>query len=73
MRYEICCIGHITLDKVVTPKATVFMPGGTSFYFSNAVANMDVRYALVGTGREPLTAEETALLGPDAERLPLFG
>jgi uncharacterized protein (TIGR03083 family) len=33
----------------------------------------DVRYALVGTGREPLTADETALLGPDAERLPLFG
>lgn len=47
MAYEICCIGHITLDKVVTPKATVFMPGGTSFYFSNAIANTAVRYMLV--------------------------
>jgi hypothetical protein len=33
----------------------------------------DVRYALVGTGREPLTVEESALLGPAADRLPLFG
>lgn len=33
----------------------------------------DVRYALVGTGREPLTAHETTLLGPAADRLPLFG
>ena len=47
MRYEICCVGHITLDKVVTTKATVYMPGGTAFYFSNAISNMDVRYALV--------------------------
>ena len=33
----------------------------------------DVRYALVGTGRERLTAEESAVLGPAAKRLPLFG
>jgi hypothetical protein len=33
----------------------------------------DVRYALVGTGRERLTVEESALLGPGADRLPLFG
>jgi sugar/nucleoside kinase (ribokinase family) len=47
MLYDICCIGHITLDKVVTENETVFMPGGTSFYFSNAMAHMDVRYLLV--------------------------
>jgi sugar/nucleoside kinase (ribokinase family) len=45
--YDICCVGHITLDKVVTTKAVVHMAGGTSFYFSNAVRNMDVSYTLV--------------------------
>lgn len=30
---DICCIGHITLDKIVTPKQTTYMPGGTSYYF----------------------------------------
>lgn len=24
--HELCCVGHITLDKVVTPKNTVHMP-----------------------------------------------
>ena len=45
--YDICCIGHITLDKVVTSQAERYMAGGTSFYFSNAIRNMDVRYLLV--------------------------
>ncbi|MBS1917252.1 MAG: ribokinase [Bacteroidetes bacterium] len=45
--YDICCIGHITFDKVVTEKNTVHMPGGTSFYFSVAIHNMDVRYLLI--------------------------
>ncbi|MEO8174722.1 MAG: PfkB family carbohydrate kinase [Sediminibacterium sp.] len=45
--YDICCIGHITLDKVVTPQKVVHMAGGTSFYFSNAIRNMDVKYHLV--------------------------
>src|SRR5580692_3130727 len=44
---DICCVGHITLDKVVTPKSVVHMAGGTSFYFSNAIHNMDVNYTLV--------------------------
>lgn len=45
--YDICCIGHITLDKVVTRRSEVHMAGGTSFYFSNAIRNMDISYALV--------------------------
>jgi sugar/nucleoside kinase (ribokinase family) len=45
--YDICCIGHITLDKVVTTKSVVHMAGGTSFYFSNAIRNMNVNYTLV--------------------------
>jgi sugar/nucleoside kinase (ribokinase family) len=39
--HNLCCIGHITLDKVVTPKTTVHMPGGTSFYFSHAISHLD--------------------------------
>lgn len=38
---EICCIGHITLDKVVTPRFTAHMPGGTAYYFANALRNFD--------------------------------
>ena len=46
--YDLCCIGHITLDKVVTPKKTVHMPGGTSFYVSNAIRHLDgIAYSLV--------------------------
>jgi sugar/nucleoside kinase (ribokinase family) len=45
--YDICCIGHITLDKVVTPQQVTYMPGGTSFYFSNAIRNMDLKYVLI--------------------------
>ena len=45
--YDICTIGHITLDKVVTPKSTNYMPGGTSFYFSKALQNAEINYALV--------------------------
>ncbi|NCD69555.1 PfkB family carbohydrate kinase [Mucilaginibacter agri] len=47
MRYDICCIGHITLDKVVTSHGEKFMAGGTSFYFSNAISQMDLKYILV--------------------------
>ena len=46
-RTEICCIGHITHDKVVTPRSVVHMAGGTAFYFSNALSRMDVSYRLV--------------------------
>jgi len=45
--YDICCIGHITLDKVVTPRAELFMAGGTAFYFSSALENMQTDYLLV--------------------------
>ncbi|HEY9551535.1 MAG TPA: PfkB family carbohydrate kinase [Prevotella sp.] len=33
---DICCIGHITKDRIITPRHTVYMAGGTSFYFSYA-------------------------------------
>ncbi|MCE7064223.1 PfkB family carbohydrate kinase [Dyadobacter sp. CY326] len=45
--YDICTIGHITLDKVVTAQSVKYMPGGTSFYFSKALREFDVNYVLV--------------------------
>lgn len=46
--HELCCIGHITLDKIVTPRNTVHMPGGTSFYFSHAIRRFDdIDFSLV--------------------------
>jgi sugar/nucleoside kinase (ribokinase family) len=45
--YDVCCIGHLTLDKVVTPKATINMAGGTSYYFSTAIHNLDIKYVLI--------------------------
>lgn len=47
MTCELCCIGHITLDKVVNPSSTVHMPGGTAYYFSHAIRNMAIDYRLV--------------------------
>ena len=39
--HNLCCIGHITLDKIVTPKRTLHMPGGTSFYFAHGMSKLD--------------------------------
>lgn len=38
--YDICCIGFITQDKVVTSENTIYMPGGTSFYFAYAMNSL---------------------------------
>lgn len=45
--YDICCIGHLTMDKVITPNSSLNMAGGTAFYFSNAIRNLDARYVLI--------------------------
>lgn len=37
---DICCIGHITLDKIITPKQTTYMPGGTAYYFSHGIRHL---------------------------------
>lgn len=58
--YDICTIGHITLDKVVTPQSVKYMPGGTSFYFSKAIQEAQLDYALV-------TALATSELGVVAD------
>jgi sugar/nucleoside kinase (ribokinase family) len=45
--YDLCCIGHLTHDKIVTPDHTVHMAGGTSFYFSHAVKSLPIHYHLI--------------------------
>lgn len=45
--YDLCCIGHLTHDKIVTPSDTVHMAGGTSFYFSHALKSFPLSYHLV--------------------------
>lgn len=37
---DICCIGHLTLDKIVTPRKTTYLPGGTSYYFSYGIQHL---------------------------------
>ncbi|MDO4949345.1 MAG: PfkB family carbohydrate kinase, partial [Bacteroidales bacterium] len=46
---KICCIGHITLDKIVTPKFQKHMPGGTAFYYAHAMSRLNdfSRFCLV--------------------------
>ncbi|MES2647898.1 MAG: PfkB family carbohydrate kinase [Bacteroidota bacterium] len=45
--YDICTIGHITNDKVVTHNSVKYMPGGTAFYFSKALQYFDLNNILV--------------------------
>ena len=55
---DICCIGHITKDKIVTPSRTVYMAGGTSFYFAYAINQLpkDVSFSLI-TAMDPTETE----------------
>ncbi len=43
---DICCVGHISQDCVITPGHTFYMPGGTALYFSYALSRMPVSYRL---------------------------
>ncbi|MEP6613755.1 MAG: PfkB family carbohydrate kinase [Mucilaginibacter sp.] len=44
---QLCCIGHITSDKVVTTQNTMHMAGGTAWYFSCALSQLPIDYLLV--------------------------
>jgi sugar/nucleoside kinase (ribokinase family) len=45
--YDICCVGHITSDKVITPGSAVNIPGGTALYFSSALQHFPAKYRLI--------------------------
>ena len=34
---KICCIGHLTKDKIITPQGTAYLSGGTAYYFAYAI------------------------------------
>ena len=38
---KICSIGHITLDKIITPEREVNMFGGTAYYFAQAMYHLN--------------------------------
>ena len=59
--YEICCIGHITSDKVINAHTVVDMPGGTALYFSYAVSRLNLDYLLVTALAESEIRYVTAL------------
>ena len=62
--YDLCCIGYITRDKIVTPQNTVYMPGGTSFYFAKAIKQLDTKGFLLVTA----LAEEDREAAEDIRR-----
>ena len=37
---KICCIGHITQDRIITPQQTIDMAGGTSFYMAHGMYHL---------------------------------
>ena len=70
----ICCIGHITLDKIVTPLKTTYMAGGTSFYFSHAISHLKnyQNYKLVTSlaSSEYQSADDIRNLGIEVQVIP---
>lgn len=72
MPSAICCIGHITIDHVLTPHSARTMPGGTAFYFSKALARMPVAYSLVTAlaATEQKVVDELRTEGINVEVLP---
>ena len=46
---DICCIGHVTLDKIITPENTFYQNGGTSYYFAYGINHLphDVSFQMV--------------------------
>lgn len=73
MQYDLCCVGHITLDKVITPRDTVHMPGGTSYYCSQAMHQLkDISFKLI-TGlasSEMSVVEDLTAKGIEVEVMP---
>ena len=70
---DICCIGHITLDKIVTPRMTVHSPGGTAFYFAHAMSSLHAdNFLLVPSlaESEMKAVDDIRALGIDVTVLP---
>lgn len=73
MKPTICCIGHITLDKIITPRHTVYMPGGTAFYFGHAMSALgdrDFKLVTAIATSEKKSAEDLRRAGVEVTVLP---
>ena len=73
---DICCIGHITLDKIITPQHISYMPGGTAYYFSRGMASLHALtgYKLItalGSKEYPIV-DELRKAGIDIDVLPFI-
>ncbi len=45
---KVCCVGHITHDKIITPQHTDHLNGGTAYYFAHGMARLpQPRFSLV--------------------------
>lgn len=71
---NICCIGHITLDKIVTPEKITYMPGGTSYYFSHGISCLnDIKHYKLVTSlahSEIKAVEDIRAKGIDVKVIP---
>ena len=70
---KLCCIGHITLDKIVTPKFTKHMPGGSAYYIANAISCLpDHDFKLITSlgASEMGAVEDIRARGIDVEVIP---
>lgn len=73
MTPDICCIGHITLDKIITPRMESYLPGGTAFYFAHALAGLDhSRFRLVTSlaESEMKAVDDIRALGIEVDVIP---
>ncbi len=55
---DVCVIGHVTKDRVITPDLDQIMPGGTAYYCSMALCRLGARVCLV----TKLSAKDQTLL-----------
>lgn len=78
---DICCIGHITRDKIVTPSQTIYMAGGTSFYMASGIKQLPPKVSFqlvtkVGKGQlievEKLRAQDIDVICYDSRHTVYF-
>ena len=73
---KICCVGHITHDKIITPQHTDHLNGGTAYYFAHGIARLpEPRFSLVtAVGADDHAAvEELRDMGIDVKLIPGSG
>lgn len=72
---DICCIGHITHDRIITPHTDLHMPGGASYYFTHGISHLlhgQLSYRLITSlGQQDMKAvDDIRRLGIDTKVLP---